>query len=144
VSGYALMAFGPFAFGLGTAAFAQLQRQMQFKHAAAVRVGVRDAYQFLGPGSETLTLSGVVAPEVTGTLASITQLENLGREGRSYVLVDGAGTLYGVYYIDSLQTTQSYHFADGTPRRVEFSVTLGRSDDLPTDTPATTGGDTPA
>jgi phage protein U len=128
-----MMALGPFAFGLHTAAYDQLQRQMQFKHAAAVRVGARDAFQRLGPGSETLTLSGIVAPEVTGTLASLTELEDMGREGLSYVLVDGAGYIYGVYYIDSLQTTQSYHHADGTPRKVEFSLTLSRSDDLPTD-----------
>jgi uncharacterized protein len=130
---HAMMALGPFAFGLNTAAYDQLQRQMQFKHAAAVRVGARDAYQRLGPGSETLTLSGTVAPEVTGTLASITELEDMGRDGLSYVLIDGAGYVYGVYYIDSLQTTQSYHHADGTPRKVEFSLTLGRSDDLPSD-----------
>jgi phage protein U len=132
-----MLAFGPFAFGMATAAYSELQRQMQFKHAAAVRVNARDAYQFVGPGTETLTVSGLVAPEVTGTLASITQLEDMGRGGLSYVLVDGAGYVYGVYYIDSLQTTQSYHHPDGTPRKVEFSLTLGRSDDLPTDAAAT-------
>ena len=93
---YAMMAFGPFAFGLATAAYDQLQRQMQFKHAAAVRVGARDAIQTLGPGSESLTLSGVVAPEFTGTLASITQLEEMGREGLAYV--------YLGYWIEGSET----------------------------------------
>jgi phage protein U len=133
MTGTVLMAFGPFVFGMGTAAYEQLQRQMQFKHAATARVGKRDAYQILGPGSEMLTLSGAVAPEVSGTLASITQLETMGHEGRAYVLVDGAGHVYGVYFIDSLQTTQTHHFSDGTPRKVEFALTLCRSDDLPAD-----------
>jgi phage protein U len=130
---YVLMAFGPFVFGMATAAYHQLQRQMQFRHAAAARVGQRDSYQKLGPGQEMLTLSGVVAPEVSGTLASITDLEDMGVEGKSYVLVDGAGYIYGVYFIDSLQTTQSAILGDGTPRRVEFSIALCRSDDLPED-----------
>ena len=138
---YALMALGPFIFGMGTAAYHTLQRQMQFKHGATARVGQRDAFQFLGPGSEMLTLSGVVAPEVSGTLASITQLEQMGSKGASYVLVDGAGYVYGVYFIESIQTTQSYVMGDGTPRRVEFSLSLGRSDDKPTDEPTSLAGE---
>ena len=136
MAGYTLMAFGPFAFGLQTAAYDELRRQMQFKHGAAVRVGERDNYQYLGPGEEIITLSGTVAPGVTGTLASITQLETMGRGGQAYVLVDGAGYVYGVYFIQSLETTQRYLFPDGTPRRVDFALTLCRSDNLPADEPA--------
>jgi phage tail protein len=138
MAGYTLMAFGPFAFGMQTAAYDELRRQMQFKHGAAVRVGERDNYQYLGAGEEIITLSGTVAPGVTGTLASITQLENMGLGGQAYVLVDGAGYVYGVYFIDRIETTQRYLFDDGTPRRVDFSVTLYRSDNLPADEPATT------
>jgi phage protein U len=135
MAGYTLMAFGPFTFGVQTAAYDELRRQMQFKHGAAVRVGERDNYQYLGAGEEIITLSGTVAPGVTGTLASITQLENMGLGGQAYVLVDGAGYVYGVYFIDRIETTQRYLFDDGTPRRVDFSVTLYRSDNLPADEP---------
>jgi len=139
---YTLMALGPFAFGMNTALFNELRRQMQFKHGAAVRIGARDAFQYLGPGSESLTLSGAVAPEITGQLASITQLEQMGRTGNAYVLVDGTGYVYGTYFIDSMETTHRYHLADGTPRKVEFSLTLERSDNLPTDTPINSDGST--
>lgn len=135
MAGYTLMAFGPFTFGVQTAAYDELRRQMQFKHGAAVRVGERDNYQYLGAGEEIITLSGTVAPGVTGTLAPITQLENMGLGGQAYVLVDGAGYVYGVYFIDRIETTQRYLFDDGTPRRVDFSVTLYRSDNLPADEP---------
>lgn len=128
-----MLALGPFAFGVSTAGYDRLQRSMQFKHAAAVRVGERDAYQKLGPGEESITITGVVAPEVTGTLASITRLEEMGRGGEAYVLVDGAGYVYGVYHIDSIETEQSAHVSDGTPRRVGFSLTLTRDDSLPAD-----------
>ncbi|WP_051974362.1 phage tail protein [Luteibacter mycovicinus] len=126
-----MLALGPFPFGTSTAGYDKLQRSMQFKHAAAVRVGDRDAYQKLGPGEEQINLAGTVAPSVTGTLASITRLEDMGRGGEAYLLVDGAGYVYGTYHIDSLQTTQRGHFADGTPRLVEFSLTLTRDDSMP-------------
>ena len=125
---------GPFSFGMDTANYHALQRQMQFKHPSTSRVGARDAYQNVNPGEEVITIAGMVAPEVTGQLASITELEQMGAEGLAHVLVDGAGYVYGVYYIDSLETNQSFHFDDGTPRKVEFSLSLRRSDDAPTDT----------
>lgn len=140
MAGYTLMAFGPFAFGMQTAAYDELRRQMQFKHGAAVRVGERDNYQYLGAGEEIVTLSGTVAPGMTGTLASITQLENMGLGGQAYVLVDGAGYVYGVYFIQSLETTQRYLLPDGTPRRLDFALTLCRSDNLPADEPTRNGG----
>lgn len=140
MAGYTLMAFGPFAFGMHTAAYDELRRQMQFKHGAAVRVGERDNYQYLGAGEEIITLSGTVAPGVSGTLASITQLETMGEGGQAYVLVDGAGYVYGVYFIQSLESTQKNLVQDGTPRRVDFSVTLCRSDNLPADEPVNHAG----
>ncbi len=137
MAGMHQLALGPFAFGMSTAGYHQLQRSMQFKHAAAVRVGQRDAFQKLGPGEESITITGVVAPAVTGRLSSITQLEEMGRGGEPYVLVDGAGYVYGTYHIDSIQSTQRAHTDDGTPRIVEFSLTLTRDDGMPADeTPA--------
>ena len=35
MDGMVLMAFGPFVFGMRTAAYDELQRQMQFKHDVA-------------------------------------------------------------------------------------------------------------
>jgi phage protein U len=135
-----LLALGPFAFGMDTAAFNELRKQMQFKHGAAVRVGARDAFQNLGPGSELITLSGTVAPEVTGQLASISQLEQMGRDGNAYVLVDGTGYVYGTFYVDSMEETHRDHVEDGRPRRVDFSLTLTRTDGLPTDKPMNAAG----
>jgi len=131
-----MLALGPFAFGVSTAGYHQLQRSMQFKHPALSRVGLRDSYQKIGPGEEQITLTGVVAPAVTGTLASITRLETMGQGGAAYVLVDGAGYVYGTYHIDSIQTTQTAHLEDGTPRKVEFSLSLTRDDAMPADEPS--------
>ncbi len=53
----------------------------------------------------------------------------MGDAGDAYVLVDGAGNVYGAFTIDSLNETQTYHTAEGIPRKIEFSLTLKRVDD---------------
>jgi len=124
-----LMALGQFVFGMETLAFSELQRQTRWKHAGGSRVGARDARQYLGPGDDTITISGVLAPELTGSLESLKQLRTMGDTGAAYVLVDGAGLVYGAFLIDGLDEGQTLHHADGTPRRVDFTINLTRTDD---------------
>lgn len=124
-----LMALDQFVFALETMAYQELQRQTQWKHRATSRVGARDARQYIGPGDDTITLSGVLAPELTGDLASLEQLRKMGDAGAAYAMVDGAGTVYGAFLIESLGEVQTLHYPDGTPRRVEFTIGLTRTDD---------------
>lgn len=126
---HVMLALGRFAFGMATAAYDSMQRQLQFKHSAVARVGARDAFQALGPGDDVITLSGLVAPEVTGTLASLDDLIDMGNTGAAFALVDGTGKVYGGYFIESMQNTASFFYPNGVPRRVEFSITLKRNDD---------------
>ncbi|MFB9042802.1 phage tail protein, partial [Xanthomonas arboricola] len=62
-----MMSYGTFVFALDSAAYLQLQRQMSWRHSTSERVGARAASQFLGPGDETIELSGLIAPDLTGT-----------------------------------------------------------------------------
>jgi phage protein U len=62
-----MMILGMFVFSLPTLAYHELQRQTEWKHASTARVGLRDAHQYVGPGDDTITLSGWVAPELTGS-----------------------------------------------------------------------------
>ncbi len=125
-----LMAFGTFVFSLATAAFTDLQRQSAWRHPATERIGARSARQFVGVGEETLTLNGVLAPPLTGDFAVLDELRTLADEGRPAALVDGAGRVYGSYVITALNETATLFFADGVPRRVEFSLSLARVDDV--------------
>lgn len=124
-----LMALGTFVFSLQTAAYDQLQRKMGWRHATSERVGARPARQFVGPGEDSITLSGLVAPPLTGTLASIEELRELAGEGRPQSLVDGTGAVLGAFVITDLQETRTLFFADGVPRKVEFTLSLERTDD---------------
>ncbi|CAE6737438.1 phage tail protein [Xanthomonas arboricola] len=125
-----MMSYGTFVFALDSAAYLQLQRQMSWRHATSERVGARAASQFLGPGDETIELSGLIAPDLTGSRGSLTTLRRLAAAGEPLPLVDGTGWVYGPYVLLSVNETASLFFPDGTPRRVEFQLSLRRTDDV--------------
>lgn len=124
-----MMAFGTFVFSLSDLAYQQLQRQMSWRHASSERVGARAARQFLGPGEDSIELSGLILPPLTGDVASLETLRDMAGQGAAQALVDGSGNVYGQFAIESLRETQTLHFPDGTPRRIEFQLTLTRYED---------------
>lgn len=129
-----MMSLGQFVFSLTTLAYQDLQRQTSWRHAANSRVGARPARQFLGPGDDTITLSGLVALELTRNTASLDEIRTMADTGKAWPLVDGAGYVYGQWVIEGLTTTNTLFLPNGMPRRVEFQLTLTRVDDDRTDT----------
>jgi len=124
-----MMALGLFVFSLPTAAYQQLQRQRAWQHASHARIGTRAAYQYTGLGEESIRLSGLIAPDITGTAASLDELQTLADAGQPLPLVDGTGKVYGAYVIDRLNETQRLFFPDGRARKIEFELSLLRVDD---------------
>ncbi|CAN7191130.1 phage tail protein [Trinickia sp. LjRoot230] len=119
-----------FAFQLSTAAYLELQRRTTWKHPSSSRVGARNARQFNGPGDDTITLTGLLSPDNDiGSLSSLKKLRKMGDDGEAYVLVDGAGHVYGAFIIESVEESQTLFKVNGTPRRVEFTINLARVDD---------------
>lgn len=126
-----MMALGLFVFGILTAPYQQLQRQVSWRHPASGRVGARPARQFVGPGDEIITLSGVLYPELTGGRISLALLETMAEYGKAWPLIEGTGWFYGLFVIEELSTTSTEFFPDGAARKIEFSVKLARADDDP-------------
>ena len=124
-----MMSLGMFVFELATVPYQELQQQLAWRHASSSRVGLRPARQFIGPDDESVNLSGVLLPEVTGGEPSLAELRQMGDDGLDYVLIDGAGVIYGQYVIESLNMTKSLFFQDGKARRIEFQLALKRVDD---------------
>lgn len=123
-----LMSLGLFAFSLPTLAYDELSRRTSWRHAAGERFGARAANQYVGPGDDSITLSGTLVPELIGTLSSIDILREMGDQGEAWPLVDGTGRVYGSFVISSLDTKQSYIMDNGAPRRTDFTLELGRID----------------
>ena len=125
-----MMSLDQFVFSLASAPYKELQRRRSWKHRTTSRVGALDASQFTGAGGDWITLNGVLAPENgIGKIASLDKLAMMGDAGDAYALVDGIGNVYGAFIIDGLNETATYHTREGSPRKIEFSLTLKRVDD---------------
>ena len=124
-----MMTLGTFVFSLPTLAYQQLQRSNEWRHPASERVGTRPAHQYVGPGEETIELSGTVAKELTAGEPSLNTLRDLAEVGQPLPLVDGRGYVYGAFVIKSINETQTLFFKDGAARGLEFSLSLLRVDE---------------
>ena len=107
----------------------ELQRQANWRHDGQGRVGQRPARQFLGPGDDTITLTGTLLPLFTGGQQNLDMLRALADEGRAWPLIEGTGTYYGMYTIASLSERKSEFFRDGAAKQIEFDLKLTRIDE---------------
>lgn len=124
-----MMVLGLYVFMLRTVPYQELQYQRSWRHATNNRVNRRPTTQFLGPDNDSLTLSGVLLPEVTGGALSLMALELMAELGKAWPLIEGSGTIYGMFVIESLSQTKAEFFSNGLPRRIEFTLTLKRVDE---------------
>ena len=124
-----MLSLGMFVFSLSTLAYQELQRQTNWRHASNSRVGPPPALQFVGRGDDTITLPGIILPELAGSVLSLDALRLMANTGKAWPMVEGTGRIYGLWVIESLSETKTVFFRDGTPRRIEFTLTLKRTDD---------------
>lgn len=124
-----MMTLGYFVFSRLTIPFSQNQHDMAWRHPSQNRVGARPVSQFLGADNETITLSGVLLPEITGGELSLDTLRKMADTGKAYPLIDGRGTVHGQFVIEAIAKTRSEFFSDGSARKIEFTISLKRTDD---------------
>lgn len=126
-----LMSLGLFVFGLDTLAFDTLRRQTAWRHPSNSRVGARPARQFIGPGDDTITLSGILAPEFKGTARSLDTLREMADSGKAWALVSGSSPaeIFGAWVIESMSETGTIFTREGKARRIEFELQLACVDD---------------
>jgi phage protein U len=123
-----MMALGDFRFSISTAAYQSLERTDEWRWPAVERIGVAPARQFVGPGDTKITMSGKIYPSfqpARGGLAQMSTMRAQADLGTPLLMVDGNGRIWGDFVIESLKETQTVFFSDGTPRCIEFEITLG-------------------
>lgn len=123
-----LMTLGMFLFGMDTVPYQDLQRRMSWRHEESERFGARPASQFAGPGEDTITIAGLIVPEVAGTYSSIDRLIEMADTGDNWPLIDGTGRVLGHYRIDAISQDHRGIMAGGLPRAIDFSMDLKRVD----------------
>jgi len=120
------MSLGDFRFGLETAAYQRLRRTVEYRWPKQERAGRRPARQFTGIGDETVELGGVIYPHYRGGLGQLETMRTLAGKGQPQILTDGTGKVWGKFCIERIEETQRILFGDGTPRKQEFRLSLGR------------------
>ncbi|WP_312692659.1 phage tail protein [Kosakonia sp.] len=124
-----MLALGLFVFMRQTLPFQNLNRTSAFTWSSNARVGKRAAYQYIGPGEDTLEITGALYPELTGGVLSLAAVRLMAEQGGKWPLIDGSGMIYGVYVISSVKENGSEFYSDGSPRKISFTLNLTRVDE---------------
>lgn len=121
-----IMQLGEFQFSLNTAVYQTLARQSNYRWGKIERFGQEEALQYIGIGSDTVTLSGVIYPQYKGGPAQIERMRSIAEQGKPQQLVDGQGVVYGEYVIEDIKEQQSHFIKYGEPLKQEFTLELRR------------------
>lgn len=124
-----MMQLGAYQFGVDTAAYQELTRTTEYRWQGQDRIDQHAALQYTGPGSDSITLSGVVFPEYKGGTGQPDALRTLAAEGQPLLLVDGLGYLHGRWVLERIEEQQAVFAQRGLPRRQQFSLQLRKYDD---------------
>ncbi|MRT03767.1 phage tail protein [Ewingella americana] len=124
-----MMTLGLFVFKLRTLPYQTLKRDVGYGWVENKRVGQRPITQYLGLGTETITLTGQLLPEVTGGQTYLQVFESMADSGRAWPLIEGSGTIYGMFVVQSFNHTNSQLNTDGRARNISFELTLKRVDE---------------
>ena len=124
-----MMSLGLFVFKLSTLPYQTTSHQVNYIWAENARFGQRAVSQFLGLGKETLKLTGQLLPELTGGMRYLQTLQSMADSGRAWPLIEGNGTIYGMFVIESLTNDNGEFNSNGQARSITFSVILKRVDE---------------
>lgn len=123
-----LIALGLFIFGMDGLAYQELDRRKSWRHGKNPRFGAMDAGQFTGPAEESITLTGMLVPEVAGQPSDIDTLREMGDTGDAYPLVLGNGKVLGNYRIINVDDRWRNLIAGGDARAIDFALDLDRAE----------------
>lgn len=124
-----MMIFGMFVFELRTAPYQTFNHSLDWRHVKNDRVGKSAKWQYAGPGEDKITLAGTLYPEVTGGDVSLELLKTFAYVARPMPLIEGTGTIYGMYVITNLVTERAEFFSDGKAKKIDFTLSLSRASD---------------
>ena len=124
-----MMVFGLFVFELRTLPYQQLQLSRNWRHVKNERVGRSAKWQYVGAGENQLTLGGLLYPEITGGNLSLGAVSTMAYTGLAWPLIDGVGSIYGMYVITGLQETHQEFDRYGKAKKIEFTLSLQRVDE---------------
>jgi phage protein U len=119
-----LFQLGSFQFDLPNGVPQTLDYSADYRWEQQDRLLTDPAQQFVGPGSQTITLDGVLFPGFSGRQTTMEQLRSIAREGKPLMLTDGLGKVYGKWAIKSVREGKGTFAPGGGARQIDFNVQL--------------------
>ncbi|CAA0111502.1 Uncharacterised protein [BD1-7 clade bacterium] len=119
-----MIAVGKYRFSIETAAYQQLTRVSQYRWQAQNRIGRTPAQQYLGPGSDTITLPGTIYPHYKGGLKQIDAMRAEAGLGEPLRVVTGLGHVLGSWCITEVEEVQTNFASLGVPLKQTFRLTM--------------------
>lgn len=121
-----LFQLGSFQFDLPNGVPQTLERSAEFRWEGQDRILREPAYQFVGPGSQEITLDGVLYPGFSGKQNTMETLRELATKGEPQMFSDGLGKVHGKWCITSLREGLAVFAPGGGARQITFSIRLVR------------------
>ena len=119
-----MLTLGQYRFSVNTAAYQELVRTSQYRWQSQERIGQRPAQQYLGPGEESIALTGVLYPAYKGGLGQLDAMRAEAVKGQPLMLSSGSGDVFGKWCLTRVEETRSVFYADGSPRKKEFRLRI--------------------
>ena len=116
-----------FQFSVNTAAYQTFRRSSQYRWQEQNRLSVQPVQQFIGPGSESIALDGVIYPHYMGGLGQIQTIRDLANKGEGLTLIAIQyleGENIGLWCIKSITENRTEFSSGGIPLRIKFSISL--------------------
>lgn len=126
-TGTVMMSLGSMVFRLPSLVAGEMDHQISVRHARNERIGASDAFQFIGPGDESITLSGVVLEGLHSPQAGFARLQEMQGSGRAWPLIDGQGRSKGLWIITGLGRRHEQFDRHGSPRKTGWTLNLTRA-----------------
>ena len=121
-----LFQLGSFQFDLPNGVPQTLDRTAAYRWETQDRLLRDPAVQFLGPGSQEITLDGQLFPGFSGRQSTMETLRELANQGQPQMLTDGLGRVYGKWAIKQIREGLGTFAPGGGARQIGFSINLVR------------------
>jgi uncharacterized protein len=113
-------------FEIAGPAYERLSRALEVRMASHDRAGGQSVRQPLG-FDETMEIEGALFPFWRGRVQTLDDMRDAAKAMKPLLFTDGRGEVYGRWLIETVETDETLADIDGTPRKIEFRLALGRA-----------------
>lgn len=118
------LTLGPFMFQSLNFGFNGLSRNLATPWAGIQIAGGLNRLQWTGGDGDDVSIEGVIFPEEFGGMETLEGIRAAAAAGLTLPLISLAGAVYGMHIIEGVQDDQSFHDANGLPRKNVYRLRL--------------------